>query len=402
MHVGLIYPGYPPETHSWGIGTYTENLVWGLRKLGHQVSLFSRSLYRIRRDEVSYGANVYRIPTYASFFSEKMWRTFCGGHVLSDFRRRLSKTIDQIHSSDPIDIIECGDWGAEGLLLQGRSQKISMIIRCHTPGFISEKYNLNNVPYLSSLTKKLEKRFLKEGKYLSAPNKTIIEQIEGHIAISAKVWYAPHPIVFKEPVDSINNAKTDKSQLRLICVGRLEKRKGQHVLCKAIELLLREGFRIRTTFVGADTLVEEGKAYSDMLRETFPADVMRTVDFTGAVSREEAIEMCGKHHLAIVPSIYELFGYVAVEAMSKSLPVIASDVGGLKDIVKDGATGYLFPGGDAYQLSQRIIEFLKDPGKLQSMGSRAKEDVSRFEAKSVAQQFVEIYSEIIEEYKQRE
>lgn len=86
-----------------------------------------------------------------------------------------------------------------------------------------------------------------------------------------------------------------------------------------------------------------------------------------------AMALYGEADIVAVPSIWqEPFGLVAVEAMAHARPVVASEVGGLADIVRHGQTGYLVPPGDAYALAERLRSLLDDAATRSSMGEEGR------------------------------
>ncbi len=100
--------------------------------------------------------------------------------------------------------------------------------------------------------------------------------------------------------------------------------------------------------------------------------------------------------IALVPSIcLESFGIVALEAMAIGRPVVASNIGGLPDIVVDGETGLLVPPGDALALRQAIQCLLDDPACREHMGALAKQKVAEFQARTVVPRIEQVYQEIM-------
>ncbi len=100
--------------------------------------------------------------------------------------------------------------------------------------------------------------------------------------------------------------------------------------------------------------------------------------------------------VAAVPSVWnEPMGQVAVEAMLSGLPVVASDVGGLRDVVENGVTGRLVPPGEPGALADALDDLLADPGARQSMGTAARQRARRFEAASVVPRVAEVLAEAV-------
>jgi glycosyltransferase involved in cell wall biosynthesis len=102
--------------------------------------------------------------------------------------------------------------------------------------------------------------------------------------------------------------------------------------------------------------------------------------------------------LALAPSTWvEAFGIVAIEAMAMGRPLIASDIGGLSDIVVDEQTGLLVPPGDAEALRGAMQRLLADPERRKRMGEAAKQRVNIFKASTVVPQIEQIYAELLHE-----
>jgi len=98
----------------------------------------------------------------------------------------------------------------------------------------------------------------------------------------------------------------------------------------------------------------------------------------------------------VVPSLYESFGLVAVEAMACGTPVIASKVGGLAHTVKNGHSGLHFVAGRSDHLAKKIIEIIMDSEKLKEMGINARIRASReFGLERTVKQIKELYESLI-------
>lgn len=142
---------------------------------------------------------------------------------------------------------------------------------------------------------------------------------------------------------------------RIILPARLTEWKGQRVLIQALGDLDRAGYKFEAVLVG-DSQGRDAYALSlhdQLLNEGLEHEVY----FAGHCSdMPAAFSVCD---LAVTPSTEpEAFGRTAAEAQAMGLPIIASDLGGAKETVEHGVTGFLFPAGDAVALAARIKEVL--------------------------------------------
>jgi glycosyltransferase involved in cell wall biosynthesis len=99
-----------------------------------------------------------------------------------------------------------------------------------------------------------------------------------------------------------------------------------------------------------------------------------------------------------MPSLHEGFGLAALEAMGSGLPIVASDVGGLPELIEDSTTGYLVPPGDEVALAERLGHLLADEALRSRMGSAARERASReFSNARMAHLILEVYDRLLDQ-----
>lgn len=164
-------------------------------------------------------------------------------------------------------------------------------------------------------------------------------------------------------------------------VGRLHAQKGWDILCEAARVIRRTRSDIRFVVVG-DGPEEQA------LRE---AAACGHVEFVG--SRKEANTLMGAFDVLVVPSRYEAFGLVALEAMLSGVPVIASQAGGLPEVV-DGA-GRLVPCESPDALADAILELLADEGLRSEVVSRGLERAeSEFGLQRMIDETRAVYEEV--------
>jgi glycosyltransferase involved in cell wall biosynthesis len=162
-------------------------------------------------------------------------------------------------------------------------------------------------------------------------------------------------------------------QGKLIFAGRLAKEKGIATLLRAMRILLDAGYSLTLRLVGGGPQYRRLEALVDRLRLT------PWVEFVDRVSPEELVGLYQQSSMLVLPSNREAFGWVLAEAGMCGLPVVASDVGGVREIVDQGETGLLVPPRDPQKLAGAIARLLDDPALAMQMGARAVGQRDRWE-----------------------
>jgi phosphatidylinositol alpha-mannosyltransferase len=174
-------------------------------------------------------------------------------------------------------------------------------------------------------------------------------------------------------------------ELRLLFVGRAEERKGLPVLLRAFEALRGAGVDARLTVAGATR-----EEVEPLLLEPDGVEV------AGRVSDEEKWELLGGADVLCAPSLGgESFGMVLTEAFASGTPVVASDIAGYRDVVRDGHDGLLVPVGDAVELGESLRGLALDPGLRSGMAAAAAERAQRFAWPQVAGEITAVYEQAL-------
>lgn len=146
----------------------------------------------------------------------------------------------------------------------------------------------------------------------------------------------------------------------LLYVGRIAPIKGLETLLDALARLHGQGLAARLLVVGGDADEPLDGHEAALRRRAMALRLDEVVRFVGAQPQERLRAYYVASDVTVLPSYYESFGMVALEAMACASPVIASRVGGLSVTVRDGVTGFLVPEGDAAALAERIAVVLAD------------------------------------------
>ena len=129
-------------------------------------------------------------------------------------------------------------------------------------------------------------------------------------------------------------------------------------------------------------------------RQTAAMGLSGHVEFVG--EQQDLVPWLSTADVFLLPSSQESFGLAAVEAMACGVPVVASRVGGLPEVIVDGLTGFVSDPSDAAAMAERAIELLRDDPRREAMGRAASEDVrARFSADAVVPRYEAFYEEVL-------
>ncbi len=165
---------------------------------------------------------------------------------------------------------------------------------------------------------------------------------------------------------------------------------------KGIRFLIEAAAQLRATFPDLElVLAGDGFERPDLERLAEDRGIARQTTFLGWVPNAELPRYYRAAAVSVIPSLEEGFGIPAAEAMGCEVPVVASDAGGLPEVVEDGVTGRVVPRGDAGALADAIAGLLRDPALRHRMGKAGRERALRlFDWDRSAEQFEATYAAI--------
>jgi D-inositol-3-phosphate glycosyltransferase len=203
------------------------------------------------------------------------------------------------------------------------------------------------------------------------------------------------------PVDEARQFIGLAPEARMILfVGRIEPLKGLDTLIKAVACLRVKDLAepVHLAVIGGDPEVAPEEMSAEMNRIQRICDdltVGKMVAFLGKRSQDTLPYYYSAAEVVVMPSHYESFGMVALEAMACGTPVIASQVGGLAFLVQDGVTGYHVPDEDDEALCGKLTALLGNASLRRTLGRNGAEYAQNYAWKKIATQIVEVYSDVI-------
>lgn len=175
---------------------------------------------------------------------------------------------------------------------------------------------------------------------------------------------------------------------RILTVARFDPVKGHEDLLAAARLVLERRPDARFLWVGA------GSELEPMRRRVREAGLEAAIDLPGET--DDVLPHLHRSHLFVLPSHQEGMPGSVLEAMAVRLPVIATRVGGLPEIVEDGITGHLVPPRDPAALARVILEMLEDSPRCQAMGEAGRRRVERhFSRETFIKAHEKLYRELV-------
>src|SRR3954470_14962107 len=189
-------------------------------------------------------------------------------------------------------------------------------------------------------------------------------------------------------------AKYAEPEQRLVLlVGRLVYEKGFHLALDALAQVIRRFGDVRFVVAGTGTAEKELKTQARKLGLT------KHGTFLGWVGDDKLHSLYRVADLCIVPSIYEPFGLVALEAMASGTLCIVADTGGLREVVPgDGSVGLRFRSRDSDSLGEILDDVLADDDRRQQVVAAAREHVLQFDWASVAAATLDLYADVLLSY----
>jgi D-inositol-3-phosphate glycosyltransferase len=190
-----------------------------------------------------------------------------------------------------------------------------------------------------------------------------------------------------------------KVERLILFVGRIEPLKGVDTLLQAVSLLQQYQpaalENVRVGIIGGNPQAPDAEM-SRLLALHVQLGLGDTVEFMGARDQTQLPDYYAAASMVVMPSHYESFGMVALEAMAMGTPVIASRVGGLAHLVRDGETGFLAPPRQPEALAQRIHRLLTDEPLLKQLSTQAQNYAQTYNWPNIVDRMMDVYDVVNE------
>lgn len=187
----------------------------------------------------------------------------------------------------------------------------------------------------------------------------------------------------------------------LMFVGRIEPLKAVDSIIEALGIIHsnQPGTLHKTRFaiIGGDPKDPTDKDINALKALSQQLGLNHVVDFLGAKDQTQLVNYYAAASTVIMPSEYESFGMVALEAMATGTPVIASEVGGLAYLVKHGETGFLVPSRDPESLAEYITRLITNPDLRETLGKNAADRARAYAWSAITDELLDIFRPLVKQ-----
>jgi D-inositol-3-phosphate glycosyltransferase len=389
-----------------GMNVYVRDLTRQLGAFGIHVDVYTRSqdehVPHILHD-LGYGNRVVHIPAGPEFPLPK-----------EDLVKFIPEYVSRIEEFADLrgweyDLIHSHYWmsGIAGIALKDHWH-IPLVHMFHTLGVMKQRVARSDEEAEGDYRLEGEKTVLQAADRIVAATLAEMAQLQWlYQADARKILIVPpgvdltrfYPIPADEAKEFIGIPPCDRM---LLFVGRIEPLKGLDTLLEAFskiqhrELLLN--CSICLAVIGGDPATSAENFSAEMARVqemTIRFGLEGMVTFLGKRSQDTLPYYYSAAEAVVVPSQYESFGMVALEAMACGTPVVASHVGGLAYLVQDGETGFTVPSSDPSALADRLMTLIKDTELRERLGRQAADFARQYGWNIIARRLVNIYELLI-------
>jgi len=401
MNIAILTPAWPAGAVPNGIASYYQNLAPAMAALGHKIIILTFH-HDSTQDSGTENVHVYEIPKklgrLTSWFVNAVDK-FKPGYLVKQYGSlQIIRALENALEDHQIDIMQMEESFAWHANVRNRFS-FPVVARLHGPHFLNSSQDMGGAQNNSDIY-----RITQEGKALSqasaitAPSHDVMSQTKKYYKANwqhAAVF--PNPIQMDEtkPVWSLQTC--DRNEI--LFVGRFDQHKGADILLEAFELVADDLPDVTLTFAGPDPgIVNEAgdRRFIDDYLNKLPQNIKDRVTYLGKMNRSDVPSLRQRAFMTVVSSRYETFGNVVLEAMACGTPLIATNTGGIAEIVEAEKTGILVEPGNAQILATSLKNAFSDPVGMAQLGAQSYKTVKeRFDPEKIAADHLHFFETVI-------
>lgn len=382
-----------------GQNVYVRHVGENLATLGWQVDMFTRKVHPHDDDIVQHSPHCRTIRLKAGA------ETYIPRDRLFEHMPEFVNSFQSFQSSQGVHypLIHTNYWLSAwvGLELQ-KTSAVQLLHTYHSLGAVKYQSGQNR-PASAELRLQTEREILERANCIVATSPQEVHTLRSHVSINGRIEMIPcgtdiSNFRLMPKTDARKQLNLDQHEQIILYVGRFDPRKGIETLVRAFALLKQQGQQnIKLVIVGGSSpQMPDGEERVRIEGIVNELGLDSEVIFAGQIGHDILPLYYTAADVCVIPSHYEPFGLVAIEAMACGTPVVASDVGGLKFTIIPEQTGLLVPPQDTVAFADAIHRILFDELWARKMRKQAAANVKqRFTWGGVAIQLSELYRHVL-------
>ncbi|HNR16499.1 MAG TPA: glycosyltransferase family 4 protein [Chitinophagaceae bacterium] len=400
MTICIATDGFPPQVG--GIATFNKHLVSLLTDAGHKVIVLYMAYDSEENDQIITEGLLTKVilrKTYQQHY--KQWQGYFrpGGYDAANWiaigmamRQWLLSNNNQFN----IDVIEASDYGGCGIFLCDASLP-PVIITGHGSLVQLSRYNYSNNDDSYRVVCKLEElSFIQADAVIahSQVNKLDLEKLfKRHIESATIPWINK---------DTGDNNPADKN--KLLVIGGLQPAKGVYTMAEAMQLLSIKQPGVVLEWIGGDTWLAPGQQKVSLyLEKKYPSVWQQNFIWKNEQPHGTTQNDLLSASLVIIPSAFETFSYVALEAAACKKAIVITDKTGASGLFTHGKDAWIVPADDPAALAEAILHLISNPELCKQLGENAYQMVQHELTKEkIISERMAVYSRAIQSQKQKE
>lgn len=390
LHIALWAPGWPLSKHHNGIVTYVHWLKDGAEKLGHRVSILTRSVDGTFPDVTRIGTSLWQRIKHRALSRSNDERVLRIGEDIAAAIRRL-------HRRDPIDIIEMEEsfgWCAD----VARLTSIPTVVKLHGPAFLSLIGPELQTPFARAKIER-EGQALRRMQTITSPSsRTLAQTVERYGLSAPRMCCIFNPMGDQQGLPLWSLSACDRDTI--LFVGRFDQRKGGDIVLRCFAALATSHPRLKLIFVGPDNGVPDANGspvhFQAYVEQTIPASCRGRIQYLGARTVDEISRLRTQAMVTLVASRWENLGYALLEAMLQGCPVVCSDAGGCPEVVTHDVNGKLAASENVNSFAEQVAALLREPALADRLGGAARAHIMQhYSADTVTVQTLDLYGQVL-------
>jgi glycosyltransferase involved in cell wall biosynthesis len=405
QHIALISVHGDPaieigKEEAGGQNVYVRQVGEALAKQGWQVDMFTRKVSPEQPTIVEHSANCRTIRLSAGP------EQFVPRDNLFEYLPTFVEQLLKFQQQEGIEysVVHINYWLSSWVGMELKKiQPIQLVHTYHSLGAVKYK-SVSTIPLIATTRLEVEKKVLEKADRIVATSPQEKEHMRSLVSTKGSIDIIPCGTDIRK-FGSVNREAAreklgiDPNAKVVFYVGRFDRRKGIETVVRAVAKSQMRDQNLKLVIGGGSRPGQSDGIERDRIEKIVGEVGLRDITtFPGRLGDDTLPSYYAAADVCVVPSHYEPFGLVAIEAMASETPVVASDVGGLQYTVVPEETGLLAPPKDDAAFAVAIDRILANPEWAKELGKKARVRVEKqFSWDGVASQLGELYTHLLEE-----